>query len=298
MPTPGEIFLQFVLPALLVGVALLIGWWKTRNGRWIGAIAISGGFALSACGIGGLPHWPPGSGDASFWLVWFAIPVGLLGLLDALFRPPIYLRVILVFLLLRIESGEILAAMLSRPVSSGGVSPLWLYCFATFGTVIWLLLETLAARASGMTLGVTLTFLFAFAGAILGISDNVKASKEAVAIMGMSIAATVLARPLKICFDRSILLAVLVPLLGILVFVNFYSYTPPPIGSVILLLIAPISAWCGDLPGIKKWRPGKRLALRLIAVGLSLAAAFAVTAHDVLQPSRSADKQSTMQGDD
>jgi hypothetical protein len=56
LPTVHEILTGFVLPSILAAVALTIAWFprgKGRDGRWMGALAISGAFALADCVIGG-----------------------------------------------------------------------------------------------------------------------------------------------------------------------------------------------------------------------------------------------------
>ena len=63
MPSASEIFGDFLLPALIVAGALALAWWPRRNprdGRWIGAIAISGGASEAgdeACAKAGADKW-------------------------------------------------------------------------------------------------------------------------------------------------------------------------------------------------------------------------------------------------
>jgi hypothetical protein len=301
MPTATDILLGFILPAILVGVAMVIGWWPKRDGRWIGAIEFSVAFALAACSIAGAPRWPPGTGDASSWLVWFTIPIGLLGFLDALLRPPTWFRALLLFILVRIGAGLLIAPTIqnsgTQALSTLWSMNVWIDCMAAAAVIFWVSLETLAGRVSGVTIPLLLFLTFGAAAAIFGLSDNAKQSEEAAALSGLALAVVILARPLRISADRGMVLAAFVPLVGMLTFVHVYSYTEPPPTSVALLLLAPLLGWCGELPAVKGMGAGKQWAIKLIPVLLLLAAAIGITARQFLQSSDAAAKQSSQQQD-
>jgi hypothetical protein len=302
LPTPKEILLDFVLPAILTGVALLVGWFPRRNGRWIGAIAFSAGFALADCQIAGTPHWPPGTGDAAFWIVWFIVPIAFLGLLDALLRPPYWLRAMLLFVLVRLGTAILIAPVIPKSgADANGTNwsmGIWLDSFAAATAIFWLGLETLAERTPGTLLPILLTLTFAGAAAVLGLSDNVRPSQECAALAGLAMAAAILARPLRLAFDRGAVLAAIVPMMGMFAFAHFYSYNEPPVASIALLLLAPLLAWCGETKWVKESGPTIQWIMRIIPVLLCLAAAIFVTAHQFQSSASSADKQGMQQYDE
>ena len=288
MPNISDILRDFVVPALIVAAAFAIGWWpggKGRDGRWIGAIAVSAAFAAAYCAIGGTPRWPPGTGDASYWLIWLAAPTALLGWLDALLRPPTWLRAGLLLVLMRIAAAIIIAPLVPRSGDSA-MSTLWLMqisldVVALAATVWWLAWETLAVRPAtgGMFTPVLLVVVLAGAAAILGLSNNVKPSQVVVALAGTAIVAVLAAWRWQVKLDRGAMLAWSVPLPLLLLFVHFYSYTEPPAVCVVLLLATPLLAFAGDLPMFRDWRPGWRWTVRLAPVVLALAAAAGMTAR-------------------
>jgi hypothetical protein len=303
MPTAGEILQDFVLPAIIVAVGLVIGVWpwgrKPGDGRWIGAIAVSAAFALADCGIGGTPRWPPGSGDASYWLVWFAIVVALAGLLDALLKPPFWLRAGVIFVLMR-AGGALLVTPLV-PHGAGDAAAIWsmgigLDIAALAATLWWMGLETFAEKNPGPVTPLVLTITLLGLGGALALGNDIKPSQLAVALMGMAIAATVVAAIWKnISLARGAILAWVVPVLGTLAVVHFYYYTEPPALAVGLLLIAPLLAFCGDLPAAQKLGPKGRLTVRLAPVALAVLAGLGLAAqqffHSQANDSKTASQQ-------
>jgi hypothetical protein len=289
VPNPSDIFFDFVLPALIVAAAWVIAWGRGRNGRWIGAPAVSAGFALAYCGIGGAPHWPPGSGDASFWLIWFAAPTALLGLLDAWLKPPLWLRAILLLIL---AAAGIKA--LAAPLGASGPPPGDFLIWTLIAAVFWLAWETFARRQPGALVPILMALTLGASGAVLGVSNNIKPSQGAVALAGMAIAAglAVLIRR-GVWLDRGAILAWIVPLLGLFLFVHLYSFTEPPPASVALILLAPVIALAGDRPRLRRGR----WAMIIVPVILALAAAVGLSARQFLQSPAQTAPQGRQPGD-
>jgi hypothetical protein len=120
--------------------------------------------------------------------------------------------------------------------------------------------------------------------------------KLAVALMGMAVAATVVAWIWKsISLARGGILAWVVPVLGTLAVVHFYYYTEPPTATVALLLIAPLLAFCGDLPAARKLGAKGRLTVRLAPVVLAVLAGVGLAAlqffHSQANESKGASQQ-------
>jgi hypothetical protein len=289
LPNLSDIFFDFLLPALIVAAAWVIAWRPKHNGRWIGALAVSGGFAIAYCGIGGAPHWPPGSGDASFWLIWFTAPTALLGLLDALIKPPLWLRAIILLFLVGAA-----AKALAAPLGSNGPTSQYLAIWWLAAVICWLAWESLAARKAGALGPVVLALTLAASAAVLALSNNIKPSQGAAALTGMAIAAGVLTFIRHgISLDRGAMLAWIVPLLGLFLFVHLYSYTEPPTACVVLILLAPILALAGDLPRLRRGR----WAMILAPVVLALAVAVGLSARQFLQSPADTTPQGQQPGD-
>jgi len=251
----------------------------------MGGMAVSAAFAVAYIAIGGKPRWPPGSGDASFWLIWFTVPTAGVGLFDALVLRRLkswqWVRALLPWVLARIAL-ELLTAPLAKTIGPGLGSTL--YSLSTLFLLWFVVWETMAERIPGTFVPILMTITLAATGAVLVLSANVKPSQGVVAMTGTAVVAVVLGwlRP-KMTLDRGAILAFIFPLLGLLAFVHYYSYTEPTYGSVGLILIAPVLALAGDLPAARRWSPLRRWTLRLVPVALALAGAIALSVRQYLQ---------------
>jgi hypothetical protein len=289
LPKLSDIFVDFILPALIVAAALAIAWRPKRNGRWIGALAVSAGFAIAYSGIGGSPHWPPGSGDASYWLIWFTVPTAVFGLFDAIVKPPSWAGALVLWILI-LPAIKAMAA----PLGPHGASAAEIAIWTAMAVIWWLAWESLAARQPGPLAPTLLALALAASAAVMGVSNNIKPSQGAVALTGMAIAALILSCLIRgIYLDRSAMLGWIIPLLGLFLFVHLYSYTEPPTASVVLILLAPILALAADLPGLRRGR----WAMILVPVILALAAAVGLSARQYLQSPAAAAPQGQQPGD-
>lgn len=274
-----EIFRNFMLPALIVVAALAIGWWRGRDGRWIGGIAIAGAAAAAQCAIGGSPRWPPGTGDAAFWLVWFCAPVAVLGFFDALLRPPDWLRALILLIIARLGVRALLAPLAAH--ASADVAwgmEMWVDGISAAAVLWWFTLETQAERLPGATVPLILAVVAGGCAVMFGKTDNVKPAQAAMALAAIGLAAAALGwRVRSLSLARGGVLAFIVPLLGLMVFVHFYSYTEPPLISCGLILAAPLLAWAGHLPGVRRLGSAWRFAVRLILVAIVVALAVTLT---------------------
>ena len=277
MLPPSEIFHNFILPALIAAVGLAFGWglpalfFKSarrvpwREGRWIGGLAVGAGFAAAECAIGGAPPWPPGKGDAGYWLIWFTVPVAALGLLDALFRPPTWLRAGVLFVAVRVGLRALVAPLAARADAGAAWSAeTWLDGLGGAVTLWWLALERQAERMHRGVAPVVLAMVLAGAAAVFGLSDNVKPSLAAAALAAMAVAAALLAWPLKdLSLGRGAVLAFVVPLFGLLAFIHFYYDSQPPAASLRCSppprcsLGWPTSRDCGSFGGSNRGGGGK-----------------------------------------
>src|SRR5277367_6697910 len=86
MPPISYLLTAFVLPAVIVAAGI---WFRCR---WLNAIIFPIAFVIAEWKIHGRLPGAPGTGDAGYWIIWFAMPLLILGLLDSIFRPPIAVR--------------------------------------------------------------------------------------------------------------------------------------------------------------------------------------------------------------
>jgi hypothetical protein len=292
LPRPIDILIDFVLPALIVAAGMGLAWWR-GDGRWMGGVAVSAAFAVAYIAIGGKPRWPPGTGDASYWLIWFTVPTAMVGLIDALLlrrlRSWQWLRAALPYFLALVAINLLVGPLTRGPagihVNAYALSSAFIIWF-----VAW---ETLAEKNSGPTVPILMVLTLAATGLLLVLSANVKPSQGVVAMTGTAVVAAGLAwlNP-KLTLDRGAILAWSVPLLGLLAFVHYYSYTEPPFGSVAMILCTPVVALVGELPAARRWSPVRRWTLRLVPVVLVLGAAVGLSVRQYFQAEAPAVQQS------
>jgi len=273
------ILLGFLLPALIAAVGLAWGW------RWIGPAVVCGAFALAFWKVRQAPGWPPGRADVVDWIFYFAVAIGLLGTIDALLRPPLWLRAVLLVVLWRIMVRTLLQRLAadSLPVPAEQAIDL-----TTLAALLWWLgLENLAEKNPSFIAPLLLAILSGASAVLLFGWGTMEEAKLAAAIGGISLAATaacVIRR--RSSPPRGAASALGLVLLLLLVHGYFYAPDELPAAQQIysgIFLVSPLLAFAGDLPGPRRWRPPWRLAARLLPVLLAVGAAAACSAHDFLQ---------------
>ncbi|MGD0462512.1 MAG: hypothetical protein ABSB74_08490 [Tepidisphaeraceae bacterium] len=298
--TPMQILAGMVLPAVLLGVAIALAWrpWSRRataDARWVFAPIIAIGFCIAYWNFELKPGWPPG-GNVLFLLFYFAVPVGILGLLDSLLKPPLWLRAVVLLLLWRIFVRLLLLPQIPRQISAPNAE-LWIDALSLIALGWWLTFEHLADRSPGV---VTPLILAAVAGAsaiLLAMGWHIQASGAmAGALVAMSIAAMVLATwNSRISFSRGFAQTIVLLLQLILIHGYFYTDDALTTGQQIwagLLLASPLLAFTGDLPVLRRQRPAWRLAVRAIPVLIALGIVCAATVRNY---ARADQAQPTMQ---
>lgn len=137
MPTPHELLLILLLPAVVAAAIAALGAWR----RWSFVMPLAAGVAfLVAYACLGLPNLPPS--DGSDWLFWLAIPLTLLALVDGLIKVR--------FGWLLGASAGVVAFVLLKPLPDVNVQTLWTtgIVFAVVGTLL-----TFAASIAQRRLG-------------------------------------------------------------------------------------------------------------------------------------------------
>src|SRR5688572_26257053 len=251
-----------------------------RRGRdlagWGAAVAVTGGFAIAFYHVfGGLPSFPPAS--AQQWLVFLGVPV--VGI--AVVQPFVKSRAMAVTASVIVLG--ITPWLLLRKVTFLEPRILWTWTAASTlaMTAWWLAMESLARRGRGASLPLLL-------GMVVGVSGLAIINAHS-ATMGQaagSVAIPLLVVSLAALWSRGAslarggMLAVTVQLLGLLLFAHLFLDMPAR--DAVLLAVAPLAAWAGELPRLGKPDSWKRLALRTVAV-LAVLALPAISAVRGLQ---------------
>jgi hypothetical protein len=163
-------------------------------------------------------------------------------------------------------------------------------------TLWWAALETLADQNPGPFTPLILTLTLFGIGGALALGNDIKPSQLAVALGGMAAAATAIAWKWKtISLSRGAILAWTIPVLGTLAIVHFYYYTEPPAPAVALLLLAPLLAFCGDLPPVRGLGRRARLTVRLAPVVLEVLAALGIAARQFFHSQTNESKNASQQ---
>jgi hypothetical protein len=290
MLSPTAMLWGFVLPAALVAAALIIGWqpWRAaeHNARWLAAPAIAAGFAIAFWHLQSPPVYPPGTGDAVSWLFYFAISIALLGLLEGILRPPLWLRAILLVILWRLAVRALLSRLIPRVISESDAEA-WIDAAVLAALIWWLAIESLAARAPGPTVPLIFAIL-ATAFAVTLVTWHIIRSGTLVGALGaMSGAAAVISLwDRRISFSAGGVTAFALLVLALATHAYFYTddtFTPAQNARTALMLLSPLLAFAGDLPGIRSQKPLLRLAARLLPLLLVAGAVTGLGLRDYLR---------------
>jgi hypothetical protein len=293
MLTPSQLLYALALPAavalVLGGIGRWLGW------RWVMPLAAGGAFlaAYAALGIATLPPRTPGTpwltwaaagiprlppADGTDWLFWLAIPVTVLGVVDALLGGRWGW-------VLGASAGAVGVGIL-RPLSAM-IDPqtLWItvgVLAVAGGLLAWV--AGYAERRAGplWTIGV---FAAALAGAgVMVMSSNL----QTVGVYGLAAAAAV--APIafvagrKVQASRSVAVVAAPLLAGLLAAGRHYPDPGVPLTQGVVLLLAPVLLLAGALLPIRReWARGLIGALAVII------AVAAVTAPSALAAKKAAE---------
>ena len=278
MPPLSYIVIAFIVPAVVVAVAAFLRW------RWIFALAFPAAFAVAQWEIHGLPPGAPGSGDAGFWIFWFTIPLAVLGLLDAVFRPSLALRAAIGFVGAVIAFHLLLSNLSVAAPKAVWIQRSWVWGLAAAATVLWAGLESLAERNAGVTVPAILAVQCLGGAALLGTENSVVASHGAVALAAMACAAVAVSLVRRnITYSRGPVLTLSFSLVALLACAYFYAYPDLPGTSVAygaVLIFSPLLAWCGEIRGIRRRGPLLRFFVRILPVLLVVGTVAAVAVHE------------------
>lgn len=261
--------LVVALPALACAAVLTIAWqpWRppaaVAGGRWGGMVALATCMGLAVGLNDGWPALPPR--ESWQWLAYLAVAAAAWGSTEnsVRLRPSA-----------RAAGRVILAGVAAWLLTGTWVDRYWLWRAVAFATIaaLTLGLTPLAPRARGAATPIVLGLGAAGAGVLLVLGGNAKLGEMASALaLGLALA-TALAwwRPAAdLGPGGTVTAAILVP--GLLVSGWYTTYGEVPAWCYVLVALAPLGAWAGELRMFAGWPPWRRVVVRALFVILCLA---------------------------
>lgn len=263
MPTSAEILWLLVYPTIVsvIAMAATRPWRRRRDlGGWGAALAIVGTFGLAVAHHWYVPSFPPPS--AQGWLFYLAAAALGVAVLHTLIRWDLIGIVLSCLLLLATP-----LLLLRGQQATMEPAAFWLWTLGAGAAMVlwWLAMEPLGRRSRGGSLPMILALVAIVSGLAIMAADTQTA--------GRTVAA--LAVPLVVIgvagwwargrvLGRGGMLAVALLLPGMLLFAHFFATGPVP--YIILLVLAPLTAWAGELRGLGERDSWKRVAVRWVVV--------------------------------
>jgi hypothetical protein len=283
----GGFFAPAVLVALVAGLAFRLA----ADARWIFGPLVAVAFCIAYCVVQSGVGWPPNA-NVLYLPFYFTIVAGVLTLADSLFKPPIWLRVLILVILWRITVRLMLIHQIPNALSASNAE-MWID-LSTLVTAVWFILfEGLADRAPGIT---TPLLLFGMSGAsaiVLALGWHIQSSGSLAGVLALICVAGVVTSIIsrRAIFSRGFTQMIVVILQ--LLLVHGYFYTDDNLTNAqqllaALLLAAPFLALLGDIPRLKPRRSIPRLAVRLGPAIFLLALISAATVRDFIRADQTA----------
>ncbi|MGA2439572.1 MAG: hypothetical protein ABSH08_01315 [Tepidisphaeraceae bacterium] len=283
--TPMQMLCGLVLPAALVGLGAALAWRLFADARRVFGPLVAVAFAIAYWNLEPKIGWPP-NGNVLYLLFYFALAAGVLAKADALFRPPWWLRMVVLVILWRIAVRLLLIRQVPTSISASGME-MWIDVSTLVTLIWWLAFEGLAERCPGVTVPLLLGATAGESAIVLTLGWHIMSSGAlAGALAIICIAGAVLgACSSRISFSRGF--AQTVVLILQLILVHGYFYTDDELTGrqqvwIALLLGSPLLAFIGEIAVLRRQRPAWRLAARLAPALIVLAAVCAATVRDYL----------------
>ena len=163
----------FLAPAVLIALIAGFAWRLAADARWIFGPLVAIAFCVADAVAE--PHigWPP-TGNVLYLPFYFVIVAGALTLADSIFKPPIWLRVLVLVILWRIVVRLMLIRQIPNTLSASNAE-MWID-LSTLITAIWFILfEGLADRAPGITTPLLLMAMSGVSAIVLALAGISKA---------------------------------------------------------------------------------------------------------------------------
>jgi hypothetical protein len=243
-------------------------------------LAIGAGYVAGHRAIHGWPPIPPL--ETTQWLLPVAVVGTALGLLADFWRGGTWLRGV-IWLLVAEGLTWVFLRPLLEPQNEAHVELCVALGIAVFIAFFWRALESLAQRTEGPSLTLALTDTLAAAAAVLLLAHNLIECRLAGALLAASAGCLLVGafvRKARLSPGAATVCALLLAGLGL----DGHYYSDLPTWSAILVAIAPLSLWLGQvwpLKGARPWARGLLLTLALILVlGAGVGLVLVAWLHD------------------
>ncbi len=285
MPSTLSLVLSAAVP-LLIGAALaLVAWkpWRNAEARapalWLIVPALGGGYLIAFCAVFRWPSLPPH--DVTHWLALWCAVATVIGIAQSLARWPGWASWS-VRVLLSGASTWLFLGPTRAYVWEPATGMLWTGVLAVAMIVLWTALDDMAGRGTAasltpvlliVTLGTSLVLLFS--GSAL--------HAQAFGALPAALAAFVLLSWLRpaVCLPGGAMTVPVVLLCG--AWIGGYFYAETPLISAVLLFVAPIVAWIGELSFVRGRRAWLATALRAGVTLVPVAASVIIAARAYFQ---------------
>jgi hypothetical protein len=270
-----QILCGLVAPAALLVVIAAIAWRLSADARWVFGPLMAIGFGLAYWNFEPKPGWPP-TGNVIHLHFYLPIVLGILTLADSLFKPPLWLRTLVVVVFWRMAVRLFLQPQVPGTFSASSAE-MWIDVCTVVAVVWWIAFEKMAELWPGVTVPVILAMLSAGCAVLLAMGWHIQTSGAvAGAVMSMSCAGIVLgAVSGRVSFSRGF--AQMAVLILQLLLAHGYFYTEDTLTNqqellLGLVLVSPLLAFVGEIPAVRRqqriWQIGARLAPVLILLGI------------------------------
>lgn len=292
--TVMQMICGLLLPAVMVGTFAAAAWKSEENARWAWGLLLATGFGVAYWNLETRVGWPP-SANVLYLLFYFGIVAGLLGCADALFRPPISVRIVVLVIGWRLAVRLLLAPQVPNSIS-GTIAEMWVDLSTLVTVVWWLIFESIAVRSPGVCVPLVLAGLAGAAAIFLGLGWHILGSGAlAVSLAMVCLACAVLgAIGRRISYSRGF--AETIVLMLQLLLVHGYFYTDDTLSGaqeawIAILLASPVLALAGDLPIVRRRGVVARLAVRVVPMAIALGIVCGITVRDYARAQQDAAQQ-------
>jgi hypothetical protein len=274
MPTTADILWLVVLPAVasIIAMAATRPWRRLRDlGGWGAALAIVATFGLAVAHHWYVPSFPPPS--AQGWLFYLAAAALVIAVVHTL-RPWDIVGIVLSCLLLLVTP----LLLLKGQQATMEPAAFWLWTGGTGVAMVlwWLVMEPLGRRSRGGSLPLILALVALVSGVAI-MAANTQTAGRTVAALAIPLVVIGVAgwwaRGRVLGRGGMLVVALLLP--GMLLFAHFFADGPIP--YIILLALAPLAAWAGEMRGLGERDSWKRVAVRWAVVGAMVALPLVVS---------------------
>ncbi|MCW8128841.1 MAG: hypothetical protein KIS92_00525 [Planctomycetota bacterium] len=275
-----------LMPALAAGACWGLGWrvWKRRGSvpsgaHFAGAPALALAFVAGCLLTWGWPGFPPRL--AEDWLPFLALLGWVAGLRAAAKAPGLAVVLVLCLGLAAASLGLTLGP--KRAVWSTGEAVAWHAGIGLASALVLAALELLAEARPGASLPLALWLWCAGIAGSLALTGSIKYGQIAgllAAALGAGVVAAWLAP--RFTFWRGPLYVLVPVAVALLACGHFYSDLP--LSAAIVLALAPLALWLGELSFVDKRPAWLAVPMRMALVGLPVAAALLISAWPMLYP--------------